>query len=78
MTIADSLSKKKKDALLGQKHHKRPDLSNLIKYLEDAAQGILFADDATITTINARKIYDMNPRTEFYLLKDNSEDQRGN
>jgi len=70
MPIPISLSKKKKKQLTGQKHYKRPDLSNLIKYLEDIAQGILFRDDAIISTINAKKIYDPNPRTEFIIKKE--------
>lgn len=48
-------------------HTGRPDLSNLIKFLEDAAQGILFADDCIIAQISAVKIYDEEPRTEFTI-----------
>lgn len=45
----------------------RPDLSNLIKFLEDAMQNILFEDDSYIVRINASKVYDKKPRVEFEL-----------
>jgi Holliday junction resolvase RusA-like endonuclease len=67
MPIPKSLSIKKQDELCGTPHHKRPDLSNLIKFVEDAANGILYADDAQIASIKATKLYDLQPRTEFTL-----------
>lgn len=48
-------------------HHGRPDLSNLLKFIEDVAQSILFKDDAQIARITSRKIYHQDPRTEFTL-----------
>jgi Holliday junction resolvase RusA-like endonuclease len=45
----------------------RPDLSNLIKFLEDAFNGILFEDDALISVIQAKKVYDIKPRVEFEI-----------
>ena len=65
MPIPDSRLKDKK-ALLGTYHHCRPDTSNLIKYIEDAAQSILFKDDCIIAKIVAEKIYG-EPRTEFTI-----------
>jgi Holliday junction resolvase RusA-like endonuclease len=50
-------------------HNKRPDLSNMIKFYEDVAQGILFSDDAKIAKITATKVYDKNPRVEFVLVQ---------
>lgn len=47
--------------------YKRPDLSNLIKLIEDVGNGLLYTDDAIIVMIIARKIYDTTPRTEFTL-----------
>ena len=38
-------------------HLKKPDLSNLIKTPEDAANGVLWTDDAIISKITARKFY---------------------
>ena len=54
--------------LHGRYHHYRPDLSNLIKFVEDAAIGILYTDDSLIASCRAEKRYDENPRTEIYLL----------
>lgn len=49
----------------GSPHYHRPDISNLIKFVEDACNGLLYVDDACIATIKARKLYDIQPRTEF-------------
>lgn len=48
-------------------HPLKPDISNLIKFVEDVASKILFHDDAQIASISARKIYHENPRTAFSL-----------
>ena len=47
----------------------KPDLSNLVKLIEDVAIGILYKDDATICVINAKKLYDNPPRTEFIITE---------
>ena len=53
-----------------QKYHSgTPDLSNLIKFLEDAivdTQAII-VDDRIISSITARKVYSDKPRTEFII-----------
>lgn len=57
----------------GSYHSFRPDLSNLVKLIEDVATGILYEDDSLIASITAYKLYDDRPRTEFSLrelLKD--------
>lgn len=54
---------------LERPHVFKPDLSNLIKYIEDVATGILFKDDCIISSINAKKLYSKTPRTEFTLLE---------
>lgn len=38
-------------------HHFKPDLSNLIKYVEDVMTGVVYNDDAQIASINASKEY---------------------
>jgi len=60
--------KKYKD-LIGKYHTNRTDLDNLVKYILDAANTILYADDALIAEINAKKVYDARPRTEFFIKK---------
>lgn len=46
-------------------HIYKPDLSNLIKFIEDVATGILYKDDCYIATFSATKKYGHSPRTEF-------------
>jgi len=48
-------------------HNVKPDLSNLVKMYEDAANGIIFHDDKQIVDIRASKRYSMNPRTEIIV-----------
>lgn len=50
-------------------HSFRPDLSNLIKLIEDCAQPVLFHDDCAIAQIIANKLYDNEPRTEFIITE---------
>ena len=53
----------------GKYHTFKPDLSNLIKLVEDAANGIIFTDDCIIAVITAKKIYDDTSRTEFVVTE---------
>jgi len=46
-------------------HSFRPDLDNLIKFIADISNGVLYDDDCIIASITARKIYDEEPRSEF-------------
>lgn len=39
----------------------RPDLSNLVKSIEDACNGILFNDDAQIVSLRVLKLYSQEP-----------------
>lgn len=52
------------DAFQDWEHTKRPDLSNLIKFVEDSLNGIAYHDDAQICCIESNKYYDPEePRT---------------
>ena len=67
MPIPKSYSKKRtKECLLGP-HSKKPDLSNLIKFTEDAFNGLMWEDDSLISEIEARKFYSMEPKTVFKI-----------
>jgi Holliday junction resolvase RusA-like endonuclease len=57
----------KKYAMHGP-HFIKPDLSNLIKLIEDISNQIIYQDDAQISYITSRKIYHSEPRTEFSVL----------
>lgn len=63
MPIPKSFSKKKQEKLIDSPHIKKPDLSNLIKFVEDSLNGILWRDDSIICNLISRKIYSRVPRT---------------
>lgn len=65
MPIPKSLSKHKRKALEGDciYHNKKPDGDNLMKFVFDCANGILFKDDSQIVKGSFEKIYSSNPRT---------------
>ncbi len=59
----------KKAKLLGQYHAIRPDLDNLIKFVLDVANDILYEDDCCVASITSSKRYDALPRTEIIISK---------
>lgn len=69
MPIPKSKSKTKQENLRNSWHYIKPDSSNIIKFYEDIAIGILYQDDATICKINSEKRYDdgQGPRTEIII-----------
>lgn len=69
MPIAKSLSKIRRTQTNHKVHSKKPDLSNLIKFVEDVATDILFTDDSLIASIRAFKLYSNDPRTELSLYE---------
>jgi len=69
MPIPTSWSLKKQHAAENASHLSKPDLSNLVKFVEDASHGILFTDDAQITSIAASKWYSAHARTELTIRR---------
>ncbi len=67
--IPTYLSKAKASELVRAHHDKKPDTSNLIKFVEDALNKVLYNDDAQIAKITAYKCYSDIPRTEFTIKK---------
>ena len=51
----------------GKFHTFKPDLDNLIKFVLDVANDILYADDSIIAVITATKRWDTEARTEFTI-----------
>lgn len=53
----------------GEHHSVTPDLDNLVKLLLDAIVDTkaIVSDDRIISIINAKKIYDPKPRTQFTI-----------
>ena len=70
------LPKRKSKSRTYIQHYCKPDLSNLIKFVEDVCNKILYKDDSLISHINALKLYDTNARTEFYILSLQNNDQK--
>jgi Holliday junction resolvase RusA-like endonuclease len=46
-------------------HYFKPDISNMLKFIEDIATGIIYKDDCLIAKVTMKKVYDSEPRTEF-------------
>lgn len=69
MPIPASASKKQRALMEGcaVPHVKKPDLDNLIKFVKDCANGILWADDSQVTSISASKAYHPSPATEIMI-----------
>lgn len=65
MPIPSSVSQKKLKA--GIHHTKKPDLDNLIKFVKDCANGVLWHDDSQVNEIQALKIYNFSPSTVICL-----------
>ncbi len=55
--------------LAGRYQLVKPDLSNLLKMLEDVATKIIYHDDCIISACYAEKRYSANPRTEFTITE---------
>ncbi len=69
MPMPPSWSQFKKERLVGTPHIKKPDWSNLLKFVEDCGTGIIYKDDSLIYSVTGTKIYDWYPRTEFTLTE---------
>lgn len=65
MPIPTTESKKNKSLMASNaiKHCKRPDVTNLIKFLEDCLKGLVIVDDNQVCEIMARKSYSELPRS---------------
>ena len=64
MPFPASMSAKKRKVAY---HTKKPDLDNMIKFVKDCANGVLWHDDSQVMGIKASKIYSDEPKTIFVL-----------
>ena len=48
-------------------HAQKPDASNLVKIVEDAANGVLWHDDCQIGRLTAQKVWGLPARTELVV-----------
>jgi Holliday junction resolvase RusA-like endonuclease len=69
MPIPASISNKKRALYEGcaVAHTKKPDLDNLIKFVKDCGNGVLWKDDSQIISITASKAYHPSPATEIRI-----------
>ena len=63
MPIPSSLSKKKKNNIVGMYHTKKPDLDNLDKAILDSLSGQVFYDDGQVVSLSSTKKYSNEPKT---------------
>jgi len=66
MPIPKGTSKKKRAEMIY--HTKRPDLDNLVKFVKDCMNGIVWHDDSLVAELHAGKLYDENPRTAITVM----------
>ena len=69
MPIPKSTSKKKKALMLENDlmHTKKPDLDNLIKFVKDCCNNLVWKDDSQVVHIWADKRYSEKPRTTMRI-----------
>jgi len=69
MPIPESWTKKKHAELksVGISHIKKPDVDNMIKFVKDCLNGLVWHDDSQVTSLSAEKEYSYNPRTEIII-----------
>ena len=48
--------------------HQKPDVDNLLKFILDSGNGLLWADDKRIQEAHISKCYSENPRTEITIM----------
>ena len=70
--IPPSYSKKRTEACLNgfERHIKRPDLTNVVKSVEDGMNGIVYKDDSQITSIHATKVWGTVGMVEVCVKED--------
>lgn len=66
MEIPKSVPKKKRESLTV--HTKRPDLDNLIKWVKDCCNGVVWVDDNQVWAMSAVKVYSEKPITEITII----------
>lgn len=69
LPIPQSAPKKRQAAMLSgaELPTKKPDLSNVLKLIEDALNLIAYRDDAAIVSMTMTKHYALDPRVDVYV-----------
>ena len=63
MPIPKGTPKKHLPSMPGKPHSKRPDLDNFVKFIFDTFNKVLWEDDCLIYSLDAVKLYDVEPKT---------------
>ena len=73
--VPKSKSKKFREAALNglERPTKKPDLSNIIKGIEDALNGLVYKDDSSIVSLKIQKYYSEFPRVEIEISRCSNE-----
>jgi Holliday junction resolvase RusA-like endonuclease len=67
MPIPKSFSKKQQQKVIGEPHHSKPDIDNLLAFLFNAMSGIVYLDDRQIWNLQVSKIYSIDPCTNICI-----------
>lgn len=69
MPIPKGTSKKQAAHMAAEtvRHTKKPDLDNLVKFVKDCANGVLWQDDCQVVTLKAAKRYSITPGTYVHI-----------
>lgn len=69
LPIPKSTPKKLREQMLaGKVHHvRKPDATNLQKFMEDVLKGVLIVDDSQVVEISSIKVWAEYGKTEIYL-----------
>lgn len=74
MPIPKSTSRVRRARMSCAPHFISPDLSNMIKFIEDVFNGILYKDDKQIAKIKATKVHSNDPKTVLCIREYVEED----
>lgn len=69
MPIPESTSRKKRLEMADGRirHTKKPDIDNLLKFVKDCANGVLWRDDSQVVGVWATKSYSKMPKTHIVM-----------
>jgi Holliday junction resolvase RusA-like endonuclease len=67
MGIPSSISKKKKEEMIGRPCLKKPDVDNLAKCVLDGLNGVAYDDDSQVYSLTIEKYWSDEPRTEVII-----------
>ena len=65
MSVPTSWAKKRRESVFKTPHRPTPDLDNMVKFICDALNKVLWVDDSLIYEIHSRKFYSFEPKTVF-------------